>query len=228
MVNVEDARAEVWDEDYVRSTAAAVGLDPDDVVSHWNEQVEHSPYRAASRAMPSDRRLVTFEDTVSVPVGSVAIDRDGAAWTRHRNYWDTVDNTAMSDLLVAKYGPLTLVHVPGDPVVPSDHSPSPATTEDARKVLEAHRLIGARCRCGMEPRLDYYRYENHVAEALAASGLLATAPHTATTEWGVRQDDKVWMTHLTEAEARKAAKSYPEMWTVVSREVTAWTEADRG
>ena len=44
--------------------------------------------------------------------------------------------------------------------------------ERARTVLEDHRLIAARCRCGFDPRLDHYRHESHVLDALAAAGLL--------------------------------------------------------
>lgn len=38
-------------------------------------------------------------------------------------------------------------------------------TEKVARALGEHRLIGNRCRCGLDPRLDYYRYERHVATA---------------------------------------------------------------
>jgi hypothetical protein len=36
------------------------------------------------------------------------------------------------------------------------------------RVLGDHRLIGGKCRCGFNPRLDYFRYEQHLADALLA------------------------------------------------------------
>ena len=31
--------------------------------------------------------------------------------------------------------------------------------EAVARALAEHRLMGGRCRCGLDPRLDYYRYE---------------------------------------------------------------------
>ena len=41
-----------------------------------------------------------------------------------------------------------------------------ATREEVARTLAEHRLMGGRCRCGLDPRLDYYRYEQHVTDAV--------------------------------------------------------------
>ena len=38
--------------------------------------------------------------------------------------------------------------------------------EAVARALAEHRLMGGRCRCGLDPRLDYYRYEQHVTDAV--------------------------------------------------------------
>lgn len=44
----------------------------------------------------------------------------------------------------------------------------PADPDWLTRVLGDHRLIGGKCRCGFNPRLDYFRYEQHVADAVRA------------------------------------------------------------
>ncbi len=45
---------------------------------------------------------------------------------------------------------------------------SPKDRERLWRLLGEHRLIGTRCRCGFDARLDYVRYEQHVADVALA------------------------------------------------------------
>ena len=47
-----------------------------------------------------------------------------------------------------------------------EHMPVKPGREDVARALAEHRLMGGRCRCGLDPRLDYYRYEQHVTDAV--------------------------------------------------------------
>ena len=47
-----------------------------------------------------------------------------------------------------------------------DHQPVKPDRETVARALAEHRLMGGRCRCGLDPRLDYYRYEQHVTDAV--------------------------------------------------------------
>ena len=47
-----------------------------------------------------------------------------------------------------------------------DHQPVKPRREAVARALAEHRLMGGRCRCGLDPRLDYYRYEQHVTDAV--------------------------------------------------------------
>ena len=49
-----------------------------------------------------------------------------------------------------------------------DHLPVKVDREAMTRALAEHRLMGGRCRCGLDPRLDYYRYEQHVTDAVLA------------------------------------------------------------
>ena len=44
--------------------------------------------------------------------------------------------------------------------------PVKPSREAVARALAEHRLMGGRCRCGLDPRLDYYRYEQHVTGAV--------------------------------------------------------------
>ena len=44
--------------------------------------------------------------------------------------------------------------------------PVKPSREAVARALAEHRLMGGRCRCGLDPRLDYYRYEQHVTDAV--------------------------------------------------------------
>ena len=47
-----------------------------------------------------------------------------------------------------------------------EHMPVKPGRETVARALAEHRLMGGRCRCGLDPRLDYYRYEQHVTDAV--------------------------------------------------------------
>ena len=47
-----------------------------------------------------------------------------------------------------------------------EHLPVKPDREAVARALAEHRLMGGRCRCGLDPRLDYYRYEQHVTDAV--------------------------------------------------------------
>ena len=47
-----------------------------------------------------------------------------------------------------------------------EHLPVKVDREAVARALAEHRLMGGRCRCGLDPRLDYYRYEQHVTDAV--------------------------------------------------------------
>ena len=47
-----------------------------------------------------------------------------------------------------------------------EHLPVKSSREAVARALAEHRLMGGRCRCGLDPRLDYYRYEQHVTDAV--------------------------------------------------------------
>ena len=47
-----------------------------------------------------------------------------------------------------------------------EHLPTLPDRETVARALAEHRLMGGRCRCGLDPRLDYYRYEQHVTDAV--------------------------------------------------------------
>ena len=47
-----------------------------------------------------------------------------------------------------------------------EHLPVKPHREAVALALAEHRLMGGRCRCGLDPRLDYYRYEQHVTDAV--------------------------------------------------------------
>ena len=47
-----------------------------------------------------------------------------------------------------------------------EHLPVRPDREEVARALAEHRLMGGRCRCGLDPRLDYYRYEQHVTGAV--------------------------------------------------------------
>ena len=49
-----------------------------------------------------------------------------------------------------------------------DYLPVKPSREAVAQALAEHRLMGGRCRCGLDPRLDYYRYEQHVTDAVLA------------------------------------------------------------
>lgn len=69
----------------------------------------------------------------------------------------------------------------------SDPAPVPSR-EAIAGVLGEHRLIGLRCRCGFNARLDYHRYEQHLADAVLAL-------------WGTPTEPEAGITQSTEREA---------------------------
>lgn len=120
-----------------------------------------------------------------------------------------------------------------EPAVPSVHT---ATTEDAARVLSGHvwsALLGG-CFGGVcdwrggDAEDERERHAMHVAQALAAAGLLATARPDTTTEWGVRLPSDGAVAHYDGAVVASWAAAQYAGATVVRREVGAWTEADRG
>ena len=72
--------------------------------------------------------------------------------------------------------------------------------EAVARALAEHRLMGGRCRCGLDPRLDYYRYEQHVTDAVLdllpgrlGAEVAAEALREWIAEWPTTPDDGTFL-----------------------------------
>lgn len=96
--------------------------------------------------------------------------------------WEELDAEDRENVAENSYADIFLAAVLA--VVRSEPGQVSAETLDGttRLLCEQHRLIGGRCRCGFDPRLDAFAMARHQAHALADAGLLAV---TDTTDGGV-------------------------------------------
>ena len=81
-----------------------------------------------------------------------------------------------------------------------DHLPVKPDRETVARALAEHRLMGGRCRCGLDPRLDYYRYEQHVTDAVLdllpgrlGAEVAAEALREWIAEWPTTPDDGTFL-----------------------------------
>lgn len=114
--------------------------------------------RAAELDALPDRTVIGFDLRVMRSVRHVAaIKRDGKWYLTGVFCADGCGYVSRDVLADALDGVSILYRPDAEPV---------HTEGQVRDVLSAHRLTGSRCLCGIDMRLDWHRYETHLAAAV--------------------------------------------------------------
>ena len=125
------------------------------------------------RALDDVPRLLGALDAAEAEVARM-VARPAPAWDEEATRVALVDAQLASVQQVMEDGyPSIFVRSNEDAAdaalaVVRDNPPVKPGREAVAQALAEHRLMGGRCRCGLDPRLDYYRYEQHVTDAVLA------------------------------------------------------------
>ena len=154
-------------------------LDLDAIRVRADARRDYADERPESLHVPEDYAALADESAADVPALVEEVKRLRADAARPAPAWD--EEVVRGAFIDARLASALEVMADGYPsvcirsneeaadvalAVVRDHLPVKPSREEVARALAEHRLMGGRCRCGLDPRLDYYRYEQHVTDAV--------------------------------------------------------------